>query len=227
MKALRLLCTLLLAGGLALAAPPRSASADPADQELDEFVDEVVGDLDTFWATAFAEFGRAYTPPKFVKAPAHKRIRSKCGNSRGADHSYCPSDWTVFADYDSDDEESLVSLWDDERPLVIVGTLGHEWGHHVQWLLGLMTDDDEDEGEQSIATELQADCLMGVFVRAYADRSEWVERSDLRDLERDVKDSGDAKSLDRDEMSHGTGRERLGAYRAGYQAATLQGCGIE
>ena len=190
-------------------------------------MEEVVADLNDFWAENFRALGREYSGPSFVKARARKKIRSECGTSRGRDHSYCPAERTVYADYDSDDEESLYSLWEDDRALLIVGTLGHEWGHHAQRLLDLMGDEDDDEGEAAIQNELQADCLMGVFIHAYADANDWVGRADLRDLARDVKDSGDSEHLDRAEMGHGTGRERQAAYQSGYESRSIGACGID
>jgi predicted metalloprotease len=96
---------------------------DEDDDSLDEFVDEVEEAANELWADVFKARGRSYRPPKLVKAASDERVRSKCGNARGAEHSYCATDETVFLDWDSDDETSIVNLWDDDRSFVIVTTM--------------------------------------------------------------------------------------------------------
>src|SRR5215213_8070329 len=73
---------------------------DEDEESLDEFVDEIEEAANAFWADVFKARGRSYRPPKLVKAPSDERVRSTCGNSRGAEHSYCATDESVFLDWD-------------------------------------------------------------------------------------------------------------------------------
>ena len=143
---------------VAIAAPLVGDNDEDDEQSLDEFVDETIALSNAFWAERFREIGKPYRAPKVVNAHEGQRITSQCGNSRGSEHSYCGRDETVFLnwDWDTDNDISFETLWADDRSLVIVTTVGHEWGHHVQQLLGIFNIDD-----QSVATENQADCLMG------------------------------------------------------------------
>lgn len=200
-------------------------AAPAPDAELDVFVDEAVDALNAYWTRSFRQLGRSYTAPTFVKAAYNQNVRSKCGDSRGADHSYCQDENAVYVDYDSDDAESFESLWDEEKPLVIVATLGHEWGHHVQNLLGIF-DDDSGSAEDSRRYELQADCLMGLFVGSYEKTSDWVGRSDIRDVIRDTRESGDDPDDPVDERDHGSSEERVAAFQRGYGGADVPACGI-
>jgi len=96
-----------LLGSPALVPAPSVAAAQQVDEEgdtLDAFVDEVVAAANGFWRASFRDSGRAWRDPKVVRARADRRIRSQCGSSRGADHSYCPLDETIFIDWDSDEE---------------------------------------------------------------------------------------------------------------------------
>jgi predicted metalloprotease len=208
-----------------VASAPAAAAAPVADAELDEFVDETVDALNTYWTREFRPLGRTYTPPRLVKAAHNQSIRSECGNSRGSDHSYCQFESTVYVDYDSDDYVSFISLWDEERDLVIVATLGHEWGHHVQNLLGIF-DDDSGSVADSRRFELQADCLMGLFVGHYEESSDWVGRGDIRDVIRDTRESGDDPEGPEEERDHGSSEERVAAFRRGYSGADVHACGI-
>ena len=205
---------------------PVLADDDDDYEELDAFVEEVVTAANEFWDASFKQMGRRYSPPKLVEASVDDRIRSKCGNSRGADHSYCPAERTVYVDYDSDDIDSFVSRWDEDQSLVIVATIGHEWGHHVQELLGLFPDDEDDDVEHGIQVELQADCLMGAFIRSYARAVDWVARSDIRDVIQSTGEVGDDPDLPRREMTHGTPDERVAAFQTGYQSGDVRACGI-
>jgi predicted metalloprotease len=235
----RLLTALLLLGLVAgtsylQTSPPIASAAyalyDDNDEDeefdedgdsLDDFVDETVDEANAFWADIFKARGGSYRPPNLVKAASDQRVRSKCGNSRGAVHSYCATDETVFLDWDSDEETSIVNLWDDDRSFVIVTTIAHEWGHHVQHLLGVF-----DIDTRSVEVENQADCLMGVFASSYAKSSDWVGRADLRDAIRDTRDSGDDPDTPRRERTHGTPDQRVEAFLRGYHGKGLTACGL-
>jgi uncharacterized protein len=236
-----LLLVLVAESGL-LSAPASVASAAPAigdndndeydnDNELDEdgdsldeFVDEIEEAANEFWAAAFKAAGKPYRAPTLVKAASDQRIRSTCGNSRGADHSYCPEDEAVYLDWDSDGETSIVNLWDDDRSFVIVTTMGHEWGHHVQHLLGVF--DVPDADARNVEFENQADCLMGIFANAYGKTSDWVTRADLRDAIADTVESGDDPDTPTDERTHGTPDQRVEAFLRGYRARSMSACGL-
>lgn len=224
-----LLLIFVVGHGVPLATPPASMAmaaplaGDNDEQSLDEFVDETIALSNAFWAERFREIGKPYRAPKVVKAHDGQRITSQCGNSRGSEHSYCGWDETVFLnwDMDTDNDISFESLWDDDRSLVIVTSIAHEWGHHVQQLLGIFNISD-----QSVATENQADCLMGVFIASYNQSSDWVTRSDMRDAIEDSRDSGDDPETPVTERSHGTPEERVEAFMRGYRGKTMASCGI-
>ena len=218
----------VLLGSSAFLLPPSSAMAqqfDEEDETLDSFVDEVVLAANVFWREVFVQTGKQWRDPKVVRARADRRVRSMCGNSRGADHSYCPFDETIFIDWDSDSETSFETLWDDERYFVIVTTIGHEYGHHVQHLLGLFADD-LDDSYLGVQSELQADCLMGVFANAYRKSTDWVSRADLKDAIEDTHDAGDDEDTPASEMTHGTPEQRVEAYLTGFRARSLNACAV-
>jgi uncharacterized protein len=191
------------------------------DDSLDAFVDEVEEASNAFWADILKARGRPYRAPKLMKAASDQRVRSTCGNTRGAEHSYCADDETVFLDWDSDDETSIVNLWDDDRSFLIVTTMAHEWGHHVQHLLGVF-----DIDTRSVEVENQADCLMGIFASSYAKSSDWVSRSDLRDAIRDTRESGDDPDTPTAKRTHGMSEQRVEAFLKGYHGKSLSSCGL-
>jgi uncharacterized protein len=204
-----------------LAAPLLADNDEDDDESLDAFVDETIAAVNAYWQEVFRANGQTYRAPKVVKAAYNQRIRSQCGNSRGAEHSYCGWDETVFLDWDSDSETSFEALWDDDRSFVIVTTIAHEWGHHVQQILGVY-----DLDTRSVEVENQADCLMGLFANTYARSSDWVSRADFRDAIEDTRDSGDDPDTPAAERTHGTPDQRVEAFLRGYRGRSLSACGL-
>ncbi len=202
-----------------------AAQDDEDDEELEDLVEEAEELLNVFWGTIFSAAGVNYPPPKLVVAEYDQRVNSRCFKSRGVSHSYCPADRTVYLDYDNDDDYSLETLADDERHLAAVLIMAHEWGHHIQNILGLFTDD-QDNPRATVDVELQADCLAGLFIRAYAKASDWVERADLEDTLDLVREVGDDPSLPKSQISHGTPNQRAASFQRGYRADALAACGL-
>ena len=192
-------------------------------QSLDAFVQEAAISLNTYWGALFQASGKEYVAPVLVAAASDERVNSKCGRSRGVNHSYCPADQTVFLDYDSDSPYSLETLWDDERYLVIVSIMAHEWGHHIQNVLSLYADD-KNNPRTSVDIELQADCLDGMFVRTYGRAVDWVQKADLKDTLDLTREVGDDPRTPANEMTHGSPDQRVNAFQSGYGATGLAAC---
>jgi predicted metalloprotease len=216
------------AGGLFSQALEDGDNAD--ERELVAFIDDLALEIDDFWKEQAPALGVAYRSPVFKKIGYRKRVRGACGKSRGVDTSYCAAEWTVYVDWDSDYDDSILSLWEDGDEIAIMLTLAHEWGHHVQNLLGLLDDerlsDIQDDGRLSdILIEDQADCLMGFFAR-HARRQGWVERGDLEHMLQNSRESGDAPDTPDNERTHGTPDERAAAFMSGYAAIDAHACGL-
>lgn len=142
----------------------------PEEQKLTEFVKVVLGSTEDVWTAVLPESSGAkqYTAPKLVLFS--DAVQSACGmNSAAVGPFYCPPDRRVYLDlsFFAELDRRFGAPGDFAQAYVIA----HEVGHHVQNLLGISARvQAEREGASeaagnrvSVATELQADCLAGVW----------------------------------------------------------------
>ncbi|SEB73150.1 hypothetical protein SAMN04489806_1630 [Paramicrobacterium humi] len=124
--------------------------------------------LDDYWEDEVPALGGQYAPPQEVTLFTDA-TQTGCGSATSATGPfYCPSDEHIYVD---------VSFFDQLRSqfgssggsLAQMYVIAHEWGHHVQNLLGdLDRYSDGQTGPESnqVRIELQADCYAGAWVAA-------------------------------------------------------------
>ena len=212
------------------AAPSGQPSADP--QRL--FVAKVLGDTEDVWGGIFQQLGTRYQPPKLVLFEG--KTGSACGlASEAMGPFYCPGDRDVYLDMSFFQELSqrFGAPGDFARAYVIA----HEIGHHVQNQLGLLDDGQRLAGgsartrnEASVRTELQADCLAGVWGHSAAKRG----LIDAHDVESGI---GAAMAVGDDRLqkqsqgyvvpeafTHGSSQQRAQAFKIGLESGDIRAC---
>ncbi|MGH2617296.1 MAG: neutral zinc metallopeptidase [Thermomicrobiales bacterium] len=169
----------------------------------------IYGELDAWWAAAFAERGLAYSSPQLelVSEPGTEF----CGFF---DVFYAP------AGYCAPSREITVSTGfvSPDAVTALLTLVGHEWGHHIQQLT--------DTGAATpIEQELQADCFAGAFIE-YARQSDLVSPVIGTFALQLSQAAGDVWwAVPFDEAIHGTQSDRAIAFMAG-QSGGLEACGI-
>lgn len=161
----------LLGGGGGQAAPPagsgeRIASCDTgadANRDDDCRLAATSLNLDQFWQERLD----GYRDPQLIIVDG--ATPSGCGTASNATGPfYCPPDETVYVD------PTFFALLREQYdttagPLAQLYVLAHEYGHHVQYLTGVM-DQHPNNGtgpdSNGVRTELQADCFAGAWVAA-------------------------------------------------------------
>jgi predicted metalloprotease len=192
------------------------AGVDPYEQ----FASTVLGSTTDTWREQFTALNRTYTPPQFVLF--RDATESACGGaySQVGPH-YCPPDKTVYLDERFFDEMYDI-LGGSKGDVAQAYVIAHEVGHHVQTLLGIE--------KESVAMELQADCLAGVW--AYSLKDDGVfEPGEIQEAMDAAAAVGDdhIQEVTQGEVSpetwtHGSSAERVAAFTKGYTNGTFSAC---
>ncbi|MBG6141333.1 KPN_02809 family neutral zinc metallopeptidase [Longispora fulva] len=130
-----------------------------------------VNSIQNYWRSGLqTNFGRAYqlAPTQFFSGS----VNTACGNATsGVGPFYCPGDKKVYIDLSFYDE--LAKRFGAPGQFAQAYVLAHEYGHHVQNLLGTEAQmrraqqrDPGNANQYSVMLELQADCYAGVWAKA-------------------------------------------------------------
>jgi len=146
-------------------APACKTGAD-ANARLDCRINGTVNSLNAFWPAYLAQYGKQYPQPQTVIFD--RATNTGCGSATSAvGPFYCPADQTAY--FDPGFFQELVDRFGSSGgPLAQEYVVAHEFGHHIQNLLGNIDRAQQDpQGPQSgaVRVELQADCYAGLWVR--------------------------------------------------------------
>ena len=230
---------LLLSGGdpSAILNPGGGDSGLTQQQQQDEaaqFVSVVLADTEDVWRQQFRKMNRTYKEPTLVLFTGS--VASACGTASSAvGPFYCGEDQKAYIDvgFFSLLSERFGAPGDFAQAYVI----GHEVGHHVQKLLGILdaVHDKQQRVSQpeanalSVRLELQADFLAGVWAH-YADKTlNVLDPGDLEEALRAATAIGDDKLQQEgqgyvvpDSFTHGTSAQRTRWFKLGYDTGDVQ-----
>ncbi|MDQ4127450.1 MAG: neutral zinc metallopeptidase [Actinomycetota bacterium] len=190
------------------------------DMTTTEFVRAVGGDLNEMWRASFEEGKYAYSDMKFVVYEEPRPISGCTGVARPERGPfYCGKTGTVYYPL------SWVAPRGERTPeeigdIAVAVILGHEAGHHVQSLLGILG----DTSLHTIQRELQADCLAGIWGRSVYEEGS-LERGDVGEAVRILEDMADLPGIPpTDPTAHGDERERVDAFMRGFETGDASKC---
>jgi uncharacterized protein len=189
---------------------------DPEDGcpgTVDDLIELARADIDAFWAKQFESEDVIYDPPINFTGYTTE-ILTECGPAELNNAFYCPVDHSIY--YDSNFLAEELESNGDFGPVLIIA---HEWGHLVQSLLGIL----DDEDLLTIQTELQADCMAGVWA-ADADERGLLDEGDFDEGIITLFRVGDPRDTPFfDPAAHGRSGERITAFEDGFEAG-LDAC---
>jgi len=194
----------------------------------------VVNSVQEYWSNEFARRGQRYSP-----APTRLFSGSTdtgCGSATSeVGPFYCPRDKVVYLDL-SFFQELQQRFGAQGGPFAQAYVVAHEYGHHIQDLAGILDRlDERDTGPQgdAVRSELQADCLAGVWA------SNAVATGYISELtEQDIADGMNAASAVGDDRiqqkmqgritperwTHGSSQQRQRWFITGYNGKQFESC---
>jgi predicted metalloprotease len=221
--------------GGANSAPSGATGPAGSADSLRTFVDAVSDDVQITWdREVFQPAGRSYRYTDVVLFT--QRTRSGCGVAT-ADIGpfYCPADHLVYLDgsFFRELDRRFGAPGDFAQAYVIA----HEFGHHVQSLLGIEADvqressaNPDQANELSVRLELQADCFAGVWAKSAYGRGA-LEAGDVQEALDAAAAVGDDRlqqqaqgRVDPDTFTHGTSAQRMDWFRRGFDSGDPNDC---
>lgn len=220
---------------------PGAPSADSVDgtcsSELEQVICGATADVQNYWATALPTFfNTQYPATKTVFFTGS--VSTGCGNATSQTGPfYCPADSFVYLDLEflQQLEQQLVGTTADLAEQYIVA---HEFGHHVQNVLG--TNAQVQEAQQndparanqfSIALELQADCYAGAWVGDVAARNQLDSSGEIAEALAAAEGVGDDRiqektqgRIDPEAWTHGSAEQRQSWFMTGYNSVDPSRC---
>jgi predicted metalloprotease len=191
---------------------------------LPQALDTVGNDVGSFWLQQFNAAGLKFDSAK--QAIVLTTAETACGpeDNRTVERGprgrpvggpfYCTRDITIFLPV-GDFEDWIAPVGDASTAVVVA----HEWGHHVEFVLGLFRDPRYQEGPW---LELTADCLAGVWMASVFQRGA-LEENDVREALTLMSRVGDTPG-EPTEDPHGTAEERMAAFNKGYAEGRAGDC---
>jgi uncharacterized protein len=199
-----------------------------------------VNSVQAYWASALPQYGRQYTKANTVLYSG--QTQSACGTaSNQVGPFYCPLDKLVYIDA-SFFQELQQRFGANGGQLAKEYVVAHEYGHHVQDILGVLGRAQQDpQGAESgsVRLELMADCLAGMWVKNATQTKDANGTTFLQPItQEDIQSALSAASAVGDDRiqratqgrvnpeswTHGSSAQRQKWFITGYQAGDLNQC---
>jgi predicted metalloprotease len=185
--------------------------------------------LDAYWA----ENVQNYSPPQLIVVDG--ATNTQCGTASNAvGPFYCPPEQTVYIDptFFQLMQQQFGASAGDLAQLYIVG---HEWGHHIQHITGVMEaypNNGTGAGSNGVRVELQADCYAGAWLGRMTEQEDAdgdpylvapteAQINDALDAAATVGDDNiqeqSSGSVNPDTWTHGSSESRKGWFAQGYR----------
>ena len=224
-----------LVGEMEVGTTQSSPLQSQQEDQLFKLSKVVLGDTEEVWSTYFSKNNRQYVEPRMV---IYNGVTpTACGTGQSAmGPFYCPNDQRVYLDlsFYNDMKNKLGAAGESAFAYVIA----HEVGHHVQNLLGTLTQvhrlqsrsSRAEANQLSVKLELQADCYAGVWA-SQAVKSGLFERGDIEKAFNAAESVGDDRLQKRsqgyvvpDSFTHGTSAQRLQWFKVGLNSGNPAQC---
>ncbi len=218
----------------------RCKTGADANKDDECLIIATVNSVQAFWGSLLPQYGKQY--PKAPTVIYSGATQSGCGTaSNQVGPFYCPLDGRVYIDA-SFFRELSSRFGADSGNLAKEYVIAHEYGHHIQNVLGILGKAQQDpQGAQSgaVRVELMADCLAGVWVKHATETKDANGVSFLKPItQKDIDSALSAASAVGDDRiqetmqgrvtpenwTHGSSASRQKWFMAGYTSGDINQC---
>jgi predicted metalloprotease len=216
-------------------------SGADANQDADCARVAVVNSIQSYWEETLPEqAGRDYVHGDTVIFS--DQVSTGCGGATSdVGPFYCPPDQQVYLDTTFFEDMLEGQLGGQGGDFAEAYVLAHEYGHHIQNLLGTMGKVRTQQGAESDAVrlELQADCYAGMWTKHATEAEDaggqvLIQQLDQKDIE-EALDAARAVGDDRiqqrtsgrvnpDAWTHGSAEQRMRWFTIGREKGSLRAC---
>jgi len=197
--------------------------------------------LERYWAqTLPTQTGTPMRPTQIVTFTGG--VGTGCGNaSADVGPFYCPTDQTIYLDTTFFQDVLEGQLGGRGGDFVEPYVIGHEFGHHIQNLMGTMGRVRTQQGptSDSVRLELQADCYAGMWTKGATGTTDdkgikifaEIDQADIDEALDAAKTVGDDRiqkqgggDVNKEQWTHGSSAERARWFTTGYNASDIKDC---
>ena len=222
-------------------ATARCRTGADANKSQDCAIDLITNSVQDYWSRAYQQqAGQPYQPIRTVKFSGS--TSSACGTASAAmGPFYCPNDRLVYIDTSFMDDMLRGQLGAKGGPFALGYVIAHEYGHHIEDLLGILGKMRTQQGAKSdsVKVELMADCLGGMWAKDAQQTKDAQGNAIIEDLTQDdiarAIDAAQAVGDDRiqkqssgrvnpESWTHGSSEERVHWFNVGLKEGSLDAC---
>ena len=216
------------------AAPTEERALTPEEIKEGEFVKTLLADNEDVWTNIFEENNLTFEAPKLVLFSG--QVQTACGGASSASCPfYCPGDKIIYMDM-TFFEELRTKFGAEGGDFAVAYVLAHEYGHHIQTLLGTsakmrQAQEGKSEAEAnklSVALELQADFYAGLWTHYNEKQNAMLESGDIEEALSAANAVGDDAIQKKmqgqvvpDSFTHGTSEQRMYWFNRGFKSGDI------
>ena len=208
---------------------------------LDKYTDcrliKVYDIAENTWKDEFSRRGLEYHTPRLAFFSG--QTSTACGAaSADVGPFYCPGDEEIYLDLDFLDQ--LQSQFGAEGEFAQAYILAHEYGHHLQTLLGTepkvrqaQQQNPDETNRLSVALELQADCYAGVWSNLADKQQSGIDltQANIAEAQNAASAVGDdrieqkaGQQVNPESWTHGSAAQRKQWFTTGYSSGDINSC---
>jgi uncharacterized protein len=212
-----------------------SRALTPEEVKEGEFVKTLLADNEDVWSKIFKENNLTFEAARLELFSG--QTQTACGGASSASGPfYCPGDRKIYMDM-TFFEELRTKFGAEGGDFAVAYVLAHEYGHHIQTLLGTSEKmhraqqgkSEAEANKLSVALELQADFYAGLWTHYNEKQNAMLEPGDIEEALSAANAVGDDAIQKKmqgqvvpDSFTHGTSEQRMYWFNRGFKTGDIR-----